>query len=58
MAVETKQTIMAKNIAVSSAACSGSVLVLNVAQLGKQTQSASTNNGWHVGGFARGFVCE
>ena len=45
MAVETKQTVMAKNIAMSSAACSGSVFGLNDAQLGKHTQSASTNNG-------------
>ena len=45
MAVETKQIIKDRNIMVSSIACSASVLVLNVPQLGKQTQSVSTNKG-------------
>ena len=52
MAVETKQEIMARYTVVSSIACSLSALVLNSAQLGKQTQSICTNKGWHVGGFA------
>ena len=45
MAVETKQIIRDRNITVSSIACSASFFVLNVPQLGKQTQSLSTNKG-------------
>ena len=45
MAVETKQEMMARNTVVSSIACPVSVLVLNVPQLGKQTQSVCTNKG-------------
>ena len=52
MAVEATQKITARYTAVSSIACALSVLVLNSAQLGKQTQSVCTNKGWHVGGLA------